>query len=177
LANCNLSYNHVRVSTNWLVMVWRLPHGSSTPRVTTWRSLKRLGAASLTPGAALLPFRDDLLEQLGWMAQEVEEMGGDAWVLPVNQLTEVEEARVREQVNAEREAEYRELVQESLTLLARAGGQPPTNREMGALRRRLERIRGRDHYGAQGGLEAIRTIADLAKPPQRSTPSVALKES
>jgi hypothetical protein len=165
------------MSTAWLVMVWRLPHGSSTPRVTTWRSLKRLGAASLTPGAALLPFRDDLLEQLGWMAQEVEEMGGDAWVLPVNQLTEVEEARVRDQVNAEREAEYREVAQEAVALLARAGRQPPTNRELGALRRRLERIGDRDHYGAQGRLEAIKTIDNLVKQAPHSTQSVALNES
>lgn len=165
------------MNTAWLVMVWRLPHGSSTPRVTTWRSLKRLGAASLTPGAALLPFRDDLLEQLGWMAQEVEEMGGDAWVLPVNQLTEVEEAKVRDQVNAEREAEYREVAEEAIALLAGAGAQPPTNRELGALRRRLERIRDRDHYAAQGQMEATKTIDELAKRSLRSKRPVALTEN
>jgi hypothetical protein len=165
------------MGTSWLVMVWRLPHGSSTPRVTTWRSLKRLGAASLTPGAALLPFRDDLLEQLGWMAQEVEEMGGDAWVLPVNQLTEVEEARVRDQVNAEREAEYRDVATEAAAQLARAGGQPPRNRELGALRRRLERIRARDHYAAHGQMEAIKMIEDLAKQAPRPTQSLVVTET
>jgi hypothetical protein len=157
----------------WLVMVWRLPHGSSTPRVTTWRSLKRLGAASLTPGAALLPFSDDNLEQLGWLAQEVEEMGGDAWVLPVNQLSEAEDARVRDQVNRERQAEYAEVTQEAATLLVRAGS-PPSNREVGALRRRLDRIRGRDHYGAKGRDEAGRAVDELVKQSLRSQQAVAL---
>jgi hypothetical protein len=111
------------------------------------------------------------------MAQEVEEMGGDAWVLPVNQLTEAEEAQVRDQVNAEREVEYREVAQEAGALLARAGGRPPTNRELGALRRRLERIRDRDHYGSQGRIEAIKTIDELAKQSPRSAQSVALAEN
>lgn len=150
------------MSTEWLVMVWRLPHGSSTPRVTTWRSLKRLGAASLTPGAALLPYREDLLEQLGWLAQEIDEMGGDAWVLPVSQLSEAEEASVREQVNSERQAEYQEVTEEAANLLARSGQQPLTRREVSALQRRLERIRSRDHYGAGGRPEAVSAVEDLA---------------
>lgn len=158
----------------WLVMVWRLPHGSSTPRVTTWRSLKRLGAASLTPGAALLPFRDEHLEQLGWIAQEVEELGGDAWVLPVTQMSEAEEAQVREQVNAERTAEYLEVSQESARLLARGVYQPPTNREVGALRRRRERIRGRDHYHAAGLKEASDAIETVAKQASHTMQAVAL---
>jgi hypothetical protein len=155
-------------------MVWRLPHGSSTPRVTTWRSLKRLGAASLTPGAALLPFSDEHLEQLGWIAQEVEELGGDAWVLPVNQLSEAEEAQVREQVNGERRTEYLEVAQESRRLLARDVYHPPTSREVGALRRRLDRIRGRDHYAAGGLKEASDAIETLARQPSRSAQAVAL---
>ena len=96
----------IQGTARWLVLTWRLPSGSSTPRVTLWRSLRRLGAAVLTPGAAILPFRDDLQEQLDWLAQEVEDQDGDAWVLPVTELTEVEERKVREQMNGDRQAEY-----------------------------------------------------------------------
>ncbi len=144
------------MTANWIVLVWRLPSGSSTPRVTTWRALRRLGAASLTPGAALVPYREDLLEQLGWIAQEIEEMGGDAWVLPVTELSEVEESGVRTQVNSEREAEYLELAKEANGFVAPAAR--PTPRESAALRRRLERIRARDHYRAEGRMEATGAI-------------------
>lgn len=138
--------------------------------MTTWRSLKRLGAVSLTPGAALLPFSEEHLEQLGWLAQEVEEMGGDAWVLPVSQVSEVEESRVRVDANREREAEYLDLTRECKSLLARH--QAPTSREVNSLRRRLARIRGRDHYAAGGGSEAAQAVArftDASKPSLRSS--------
>lgn len=100
-------------------------------------------------------------------------MGGDAWVLPVNQLSEAEDARVRDQVNRERQAEYAEVTQEAATLLVRAGS-PPSNREVGALRRRLDRIRGRDHYGAKGRDEAGRAVDELVKQSLRSQQAVAL---
>ena len=83
---------------DWVALAWRLPAGLSTPRVTTWRNLQRLGAARLTPGAAVLPFREDLQEQLDWLAQDIESQGGEAWVLPVTGLSESEEHVVRERM-------------------------------------------------------------------------------
>ena len=65
-----------------------------------WRTVRRLGAGRLTPGAAILPFRDDLKEHLDWLAQEVEEHDGDARVLPVVDLGEGG-ARVYERMRAE----------------------------------------------------------------------------
>src|SRR5215510_10258144 len=98
------------VVPEWIALVWRLPSGSSTPRVATWRSLQRLGAARLTPGAAILPYREDLQEQSDWMAQEIEGDDGDAWVLPIVALSEAEERLVGAHVSRARH-EYRELEQ------------------------------------------------------------------
>jgi len=142
----------------WLVLAWRLPHGPSTPRVTIWRSLKRLGAATLTPGAALFPFREELLEQVGWLAQEIDDLGGDAWVLPVTELSEADEAKIRDQVNAERESEYAELEQSAREIVARSGDEIPSSRELHALIERLNRIRARDHFGADGHRQAKQAV-------------------
>ena len=152
----------------WLVLTWRLPTGSSTPRVTLWRSLRRLGAAILTPGAAILPFREELLEQLDWLAQAVEEQDGDGWVLPVTELGETEERRIREQMNADREAEYDELRADASRFLQRAPQHPGpdadhavrlrTDKELLALQRRFRKIRDRDHFDAPGRREAAGTI-------------------
>lgn len=152
----------------WLVLAWRLPSGSSTPRVTLWRSLKRLGAATLTPGAALLPHREETVEQLGWLAHEVEEQGGDAWLLPVTDLAEAEESAVRDQVNGEREAEYRELEEAAMRLIARSPDSPPSARESQALLDRFNRIRGRDHFGAAGQRKARRAVERCAALSSRS---------
>src|SRR5437879_208334 len=151
-------------SPRWLVLTWRLPSGSSTPRVTLWRALRRLGAAVLTPGAAILPFRDDLQEQLDWLAQEIEEQGGDAWVLPVTELSELEERRIRDQVNGDRQTEYEELRADAVEFLKRAPEHPGpeagyalrlrTEKELVALQRRFRKIRDRDRFDAPGRTEA-----------------------
>jgi hypothetical protein len=79
----------------WLVLVWRLPSGVSTPRVTAWRRLKRIGAVPLTPGSAVVAYSEELHEQMDWIAEEITDEDGDAWVLPVGRLPERDEARIR----------------------------------------------------------------------------------
>lgn len=162
------------LATRWLVLAWRLPTGPSAPRVSIWRSLKRLGAATLTPGAALLPFREELVEQIGWLAQEIEEeMGGDAWVLPVTELTEAEEASVRNQISSEREAEYRELQVEASELKRRET--KPSARELQALQDRLSRIRARDYFGARGGRAAQVAVERCSQSAVRPSAPVVAK--
>jgi hypothetical protein len=79
----------------WLVLIWRLPTGVSTPRVTAWRRLRRIGAVPLTPGAAIVGYSEDLHEQMDWIAEDIADWGGDAWVLPVGDLPKRDEARIR----------------------------------------------------------------------------------
>jgi hypothetical protein len=85
----------VRVVYRWLVLIWRLPTGVSTPRVTAWRRLRRLGAVPLTPGAAIVAYSEELHEQMDWIAEEITDWGGDAWVLPVGDLPKADETRIR----------------------------------------------------------------------------------
>jgi hypothetical protein len=152
----------------WLVIAWRLPAGGSASRVSMWRALKRLGAAVLTPGAAALPFREELEEQLDWLAHDVEQQGGDAWVLPVLSLSGLEEQRVRVSLNAERSGEYAELTSKAHEFLRRAAEHPGperayadrlrTERELVALQRQFHKIRQRDYLAAPGRREAATTI-------------------
>ena len=157
------------VGPEWVALAWRLPGGgSSTPRVTTWRSLQRLGAARLTPGAALLPYREDLVEQLEWLAQEIEQQDGDAWVLPVTALSDREAKLVREQMATDRNEEYGALEGDALGFLARMRDQPhraetlaarqQIDKELLALQRRYGKVRARDYVGASGRTDAARAI-------------------
>src|SRR5438309_9850687 len=138
---------------DWVVLAWRLPAGLSTPRVTTWRNLQRLGAARLTPGAAVLPFREDLQEQLDWLAQDIETQGGEAWVLPVIGLSESEERLVRERMATDRDEEYRSLEEDAIAFIARRSALPAAHdafaarlqvdKEILALQRRFRKVRAR----------------------------------
>jgi hypothetical protein len=153
---------------DWIALVWRLPSGSSTPRVTTWRNLQRLGAARLTPGAAILPYREDLQEQLDWLAQEIEGLDGDAWVLPIVALSEAEERLVRARMTSERDDEYRTLEQDAAAFLNRRASHPiraddhaarlQVDKELLALQRRFRKVVARDYIGAPGRAAAARAI-------------------
>jgi hypothetical protein len=152
----------------WLVLVWRLPSGSSTPRVTTWRSLQRLGAGRLTPGAAVVPYREDLHEQFDWVAQEIENLGGDAWVLPVTGLSEAEERAIRDNMLADRAEDYRALEQDARAFLERRSAHPPPDddyaarlqidKELLALQRRFRKVVARDYVGAPARAAAAEAI-------------------
>jgi hypothetical protein len=156
------------LATEWIVFAWRLPTGPSTARVGLWRRLRRLGAGALTPGAAILPFREELEEQFDWLAQEVDEQGGAAWVLPVTRLSEPEEQRIIAQIRADRDEEYAEVHNGALSFLDRAGGRGTRDaefnerlridKELLALQRRFRKIRARDHFRAPGRSQAAAAI-------------------
>ena len=153
---------------DWVALAWRLPAGLSTPRVTTWRNLQRLGAARLTPGAAVLPFREDLQEQLDWLAQDIEQQGGEAWVLPVTGLSESEECLVCERMAADRDEEYRSLKEDAMAFIARRSAGPTAvnafaarlqiDKELLALQRRFRKIRARDYVNAPARAAAAQAI-------------------
>lgn len=138
----------------WLVLTWRLPAASSTPRVATWRSLQRLGAVSLTPGAVILPYSEHLLEQLEWIAEDIVQRGGDAYVLPVTELPEADEEAIRQRMREESRREYARLRD------AAAGVE---GRELAALQRAMQRAIDRDHFTAAGRSGAERALRQAAR--------------
>jgi hypothetical protein len=109
-----------------------------------------MGAALLTPGAAVVPYSDDLLEQTEWLAERIVESGGEAWVLPVAELRESEEAEIRARFRASRQLEYE-------TLRARAG-HALSNRGLVALEHGYRSVVSRDHFRAAGRGRARRAI-------------------
>ena len=62
----------------WVFLAYRLPREPSTPRITVWRKLRRLGAAQLLDGLVALPADARTKEQFEWLADEILEAGGDA---------------------------------------------------------------------------------------------------
>jgi hypothetical protein len=158
----------------WLVLTWRLPAtASSTPRVATWRNLQRLGAVSLTPGSAILPYSEHLLEQLEWIAEEIVQRSGDAYVLPVTELPEADEESIRRRMKRAREVEYEELQEGAEALAGRMAGTDlmtlegserlQLERELAALDRGLARVAGRDHFASTRRGRAERAIKQLRR--------------
>lgn len=150
-------------SAKWLVLTWRFPAGSSTPRVATWRSLQRLGAATLTPGASVVPYSEHLLEQLEWIAEDILQRGGEAFVLPVTELREADEEEIRRRMREGRRQEYTQLRDAAETLARSPRSGAHLERELGALERGLERAVERDYFAAAGRATAQRAIRQARK--------------
>src|SRR5437660_1769046 len=71
----------------WLVFSYSLPaKASSSPRVTLWRRLQRLGAITPKAGVYVLPERDECVEAFQWLAQEVQHAKGEAVVMRVERF-------------------------------------------------------------------------------------------
>src|SRR5947208_821032 len=79
-SRCNHGYTTPMTGQmgTWVLLGYRLPREPSTPRITVWRKLKRLGVVQLSDGMVALPADARTREHLEWIAEEVTEAGGDA---------------------------------------------------------------------------------------------------
>jgi hypothetical protein len=94
---------------DWVVFSYSLPSQASTPRVTLWRRLRRLGAISPTGSVFILPAHDECLEAFQWLAQEIRQAKGEALVMHVPQFEGLDDGRVITLFNQARQEEYEEV--------------------------------------------------------------------
>jgi len=152
----------------WIGLTYSLPSGSSSsPRVAVWRRLRQLGAASPTGSLYLLPPGEENQEAFGWLAQEIEEAGGEAVVLQIDRLEGKAEERLIELFRSARAEEYRKIAAEA-DEAAEAGRASSGREDRAELRDRLEKLRRRcaevariDFFHAPEGAEATAALARL----------------
>ena len=132
-----------RVSA-WVMLCYRLPREPSTPRITVWRKLKRLGVAQLVDGLVALPADARTREQVEWIAEEVAQAGGEASIWLATPTTVDLERQLVAQLAAARAEEYAAISAEA----AAAAGAPPreARRTAERLRAELRRIGRRDYF-------------------------------
>src|SRR5215207_3888902 len=147
--------------SRWALLSYRLPRVPSTPRIALWRRLRNLGVAQLSDGLVALPADGRTREQLEWLADEVEQAGGEASVWLAEPGSLKQERAVAERMQAAIAAEYRELIEEAAKALRAEPG--PRKRSLSALRRRLRRIRRRDFFPPVESEPAQEAIEELAQ--------------
>jgi hypothetical protein len=130
------------VSSEWVLLAYRLPREPSSPRVGVWRKLRRLGVAQLLDGLVALPLDSRTREQLEWIADEVIEAGGEATVWIGRPGTAAQERALANRMAAEIAAQYAAVRGEAED--ARAA--PGHRRTLRRLRGELRRIQQRDFF-------------------------------
>jgi hypothetical protein len=154
----------------WVLMSYRIPREPSTPRITIWRKLKRLGVAQLGDGLVALPADARTREQIDWIAEEITEAEGSASVWLAQPATLTQERELAAGMAAARAAEYRKVTDQANAAPVSAAERERTVRR---LRDELRRIHRRDYFppperdSARIAVEALatpRTDASEARP-------------
>jgi hypothetical protein len=145
----------------WVFLLYRLPRNPSTPRISLWRSLRRLGVVQLADGLVALPLDARTKEQLEWLADEVIEAGGEAsiWIAEAGSAAQERSlaARMAEAVTAE----YRAVG--AAALAARSSSGASRRRALRRLRQDLRAIRARDYFPPRDAADARRAVEALAE--------------
>ncbi|MGG8406418.1 Chromate resistance protein ChrB [Streptomyces sp. 12297] len=128
----------------WVLMSYRLPREPSTPRITVWRKLKRLGVAQISDGLVALPDDARTREQLEWIAEEVTDSAGAATVWIAHPVAAADEHQLIDTMTQARAAEYEQVRTEAEA--ARAGDDAERRRALTRLRAELRRIQRRDYF-------------------------------
>src|SRR5262245_24964719 len=128
-------------TAQWLLLVNQLPAHPAYERVKLHRRLQAIGAVAVKKTVHALPRSDDALEDFLWTAKEIEAAGGEAFVCEARLMHGITDAQLRQQFDAARDADYRELSQQIRAVLprsrARSAGVSATRATAERFRKRL----------------------------------------
>jgi hypothetical protein len=144
----------------WVLLAYRIPREPSTPRISVWRKLRRLGTAQLGDGLVALPNDVRTKEQMEWIADEVLEAGGEATLWIARAGSAGQERSLAATMAEAVVEEYRAVIEAAD---AARGESDSARRRIGArLRRELHRIAQRDHFPPPDREKAHRAVEGLA---------------
>lgn len=106
----------------WLLLVHSVPPKPAYLRAKVMKRLTKLGALPLKRSAYLLPASEGALEDFQWLRQEIQDEGGEAWVVEAAFVAGLRDDEIRESFRAMRSTEYRAQVADARTLLDRLQG-------------------------------------------------------
>jgi DNA-binding transcriptional regulator PaaX len=147
--------------TRWALLVYRLPREPSTPRITLWRELRRLGVGQIADGVVALPLDARTRERLEWLAEEVVENGGEATVWLAEPGSKAQQRALAARMAATVAADYARIIE-----AAHGRTHEPDavrRRTVARLRRELRRIGLRDYFPgafAERARAAVEALGD-----------------
>ena len=153
----------------WLLVTASSAGATDSLRVAVWRKLRSLGALYLQQSVCLLPAREPVRRQVQRLLASVRADGGTARSLTVTVDDATEYAGLVAEFNAERDAEYAEVVERAPELLAELEQETARGRasyaeveeseaDLERFDKWLAKIAARDYFAARGGPAARQAV-------------------
>lgn len=135
-------------------MVYKIPPHPTRLRAQVWRKLQRYGAIYLQNSVCIVPATSELAENMQWIADEIREMGGNAYLFRATATSPAEEGRVERLFAAASRAEAQKLLEAARKLegaLPRASSPEAVAEaedELRRIRQAALKLRLRSHFPA-----------------------------
>ncbi|HEV2473868.1 MAG TPA: Chromate resistance protein ChrB, partial [Chthonomonadales bacterium] len=96
----------------WVLLVYKIPREPTSSRATIWRKLKRLGALLLHDAVWVLPATPWTREQFQWLAVEIGELEGEAYLWESHLLLNGQAEVLMQQFQARVNSAYQDILSE-----------------------------------------------------------------
>jgi len=126
----------------WVLLVYKIPREPTSSRATVWRKLKRLGALLLHDAVWVLPATPWTREQFQWLAVEIGELEGEAYLWESHLLLHGQADALAQQFQVRVDATYQEILDE----LEREDA------DLVALSRKYQQVRAQDYFHSELGI-------------------------
>ncbi len=129
--------------TSWVLLVYRIPREPTSSRAMIWRKLKRLGALLLHDAVWVLPATTWTREQFQWLAVEIGELEGEAYLWESRLLLNGQEDALVRQFQARVDVAYQEILNEL----------EQDDADLVALSRKYQQVRAQDYFHSEVGIQ------------------------
>jgi hypothetical protein len=136
---------------NWLLLHYTLPSNPAARRVYVWRKLKRLGALLLNESIWVLPDTPRTAEQFQWLAAEIQEMAGDAYLWRSSSFFEVQQDALVDQFLQQVDLLYGDLLKKATK----------KKTDLSQLSRDYQQIVDRDYFNSELGQQVREKLLSL----------------
>ena len=99
------------MTDEWVLLIYKIPSHPTRLRAHVWRQLQRCGAIYLQDSVCIVPATSELSENMQWIADEIREVGGDAFLFRATATPTKDAGRIERLFGSASRAEAEKLLE------------------------------------------------------------------